>query len=96
MTQSDDIFTLLTSPLLFHCWAEECVLFNSFSGDTHQVPRTTVEVLERLAQEPAGAATLVTFFANDAAPAEVAQLHAEFQDLLGSLESLALITPVAL
>ncbi len=70
------------------------MLFNSFSGDTHQMPRATIEVLERLAQTPADVESLVTYFAGDAAPAEAMQLRAEFHELLESLESLELIAPI--
>jgi PqqD family protein of HPr-rel-A system len=82
---------VLSSPLAYQCWGEECVLFNPESGDTHLLAVFGIQVLERLACGPASIKSLAEFFADGADATYVWQITGHLEHLMADFERLALV-----
>jgi PqqD family protein of HPr-rel-A system len=53
MSGPEDSAVKLRSLLIYssRCWADECVLFDELSGDTHLLPASAFELLKRVERE---------------------------------------------
>lgn len=77
--------------LYFHSWDNECVVYNSLSGDTHLLNLTASQILLKLQQSPTEATTLAKLVP----PTDQSESHAEhelqIEHLLAELNALNLI-----
>lgn len=79
------------SALHFRFWNEECIVYNSLSGDTHLLDLAATQILLHLQQAPSDAITL----AGSLAPLLQTEMDGDFslqvERLLADLDTLGLI-----
>jgi PqqD family protein of HPr-rel-A system len=80
--------------LHFRAWNDEVVVYNSLSGDTHLIDSATAQLLQLLRAGPADAATLANALAPHFQDIQSADRTIHIEQLLASLDGLALIERV--
>jgi PqqD family protein of HPr-rel-A system len=80
--------------LHFRTWNDETVVYNSLSGDTHLIDSATAQVLLLLRAGPADAEALAEALAPHFQDIQNADLPIQIEQLLASLDALALIERV--
>lgn len=92
MMDSNRKWRLISNQALhFRYWNDECVVYNSISGDTHLLDLAATQILLQLQQAPSNTANL----AGSIAPLLRTEMNGEFSlqvdRILADLDTLALI-----
>jgi PqqD family protein of HPr-rel-A system len=75
-------------------WADEFVVYDEVSGDTHLLDSITACALRKLQEQPASLGDLADHVTSHLSLQEPAELHDYLDDVLGKLHRLDLIEPV--
>jgi PqqD family protein of HPr-rel-A system len=77
--------------LLWRCWDDEYVVYNTASGDTHLLNRVAAETLLLLEQSPSDAQDLTVQVARKLALQPSEELGQQLEQLLTQFEELGLV-----
>jgi PqqD family protein of HPr-rel-A system len=81
----------LEHTLHFRSWDGDWVIYDSFSGDTHLLGETAVQLLQQLQKSPLSSRALADLLALENVCLINEQFTAEMEFILGELEELGLV-----
>jgi len=83
-----------TYPLIWKSWAEEYLIFNTVSGNTHLLTATAARALRLLENSPSTIGEIAKKFATDADVDIDDELIDQVATLVANLDNLGLVEPI--